>query len=119
VPPAPPDPDTHSVDHFKCYKAKAVGPFAPITISSIDQFGQSKAFTLKKPTRLCLAADKNAEGFKEPSARLACYQALPVKGQPKHTKVTGLLLNNQFGPDEVDTLKETEFCVPSSENSPA
>ena len=119
VPPAEPDPVAHSVDHFKCYKAKAVGPFAPISIGSIDQFGQSKAFTLKKPTRLCLAADKNTEGFKDESARLVCYQALVVKGQPKHSKVTGLLLNNQLGPDEVDTLKETEFCVPSLENSPA
>ena len=114
-PPAALDPLAHSVDHFTCYKAKAVGAFAPITISSIDQFGQSKAFTLKKPTRLCLATDKNDEGFKEEAARLVCYQALVVKGQPKHAKVTGLLLNNQFGPDEIDTLKETEFCVPSSD----
>jgi hypothetical protein len=90
-----------------------------VSIGSVDQFGQSKAFTLKKPTRVCLAADKNSEGFKDETARLVCYQALVVKGQPKHVKVTGLFLNNQFGPDEVDTLKETEFCVPSSENSPA
>ena len=118
-PPAALDPGAHFVDHFKCYKAKAVGTFAPITIGSVDQFGQSKAFTLKKPTRICLAADKNSEGFKEPTARLVCYQALVVKGEPKHAKVTGLFVNNQFGPDEVDTLKETEFCVPSSENPPA
>jgi hypothetical protein len=112
-PPFEPDPASHPVDHFKCYKAKAVGTFAPITVGTVDQFGQPKTVTLKKPRRLCLAADKDLEGFKDPEAKLLCYQVVVPKGQPKHVKQTGLFLNNQFGPDQVDTLKETEFCVPS------
>jgi hypothetical protein len=34
-------------------------------------------------------------------------------GEPKHVKVTGLFINSQFGLDEVDTVKESEFCVPT------
>jgi hypothetical protein len=115
---APPalDPGGHSVDHFKCYKAKAVGAFTPITVGSVDQFGQSKTFTLKKPNRLCLAVDKNMEGVKDPAALLLCYRAVPVKGQPKHVKRLGVFVNNQFGADQVDTKKETDFCVPTSES---
>jgi len=33
--------------------------------------------------------------------------------QPKFQKAVGLFVNDQFGPGQVDTLKEDEFCVPS------
>jgi hypothetical protein len=33
--------------------------------------------------------------------------------QPKHTKVLNIHLNNQFGPERVDTKREGELCVPS------
>jgi hypothetical protein len=29
----------------------------------------------------------------------------------------GLFVHNLFGPDQVDTIKETELCVPSTESS--
>jgi hypothetical protein len=118
VPPPAPDLGANPLDHFKCYKAKPVQPFAPIEVGSVDQFGQSKTFTLKKPTRLCLAADKNTEGIVDASARLLCYKAVPAKGQPKHVKQSGVYVNNQFGPDLLDTKKETEFCVPSVDADP-
>lgn len=42
-----------------------------------------------------------------------CYQAKPATGQPKHVKLLGIHVNNQFGPEQLDTVKEEEFCVPS------
>jgi hypothetical protein len=42
-----------------------------------------------------------------------CYQAKPATGEPKHVKVLGIHVNNQFGSEQVDTIKEEEFCVPS------
>ncbi|MBI5506125.1 MAG: hypothetical protein HY899_15120 [Deltaproteobacteria bacterium] len=35
--------------------------------------------------------------------------------QPRHTKVLGVFLNNQFGLEQIDTVKEREFCIPSRE----
>jgi len=33
--------------------------------------------------------------------------------QPRHNKVLNIHLNNQFGPERVDTKREEELCVPS------
>jgi hypothetical protein len=34
--------------------------------------------------------------------------------QARHVKRGGLHTNNQFGPELLGTVKEVEFCVPSS-----
>jgi hypothetical protein len=57
--------------------------------------------------------EKNGEEKKNPDTHLMCYQAKPAVGQPKHVKVLGIHVNNQFGPEQLDTIKEEEFCVPS------
>jgi len=149
-PPGPPAP--RDVDHYKCYQAKVskgTPKFAPILGVVIDdQFSPAvpRVFDLKKPMRVCVAADKNGEGIKHSSAHLMCYKAVPskkvcaaaaasnangactreadcggVKGstrfcvaQPKFQKVSGIFVDNQFVPSEVDTTKEDEFCVPST-----
>jgi hypothetical protein len=113
-PPAPPDTGDPLVDHFKCYKTKVISAEASqITVRVLDQFSQEKDLDLKKPIRFCESADKNGEGRTDPNAKLVCYKAVPHKGQPKHVKVKGLFINNQFGPDELDTVKESEFCIPA------
>ncbi|MBI5503171.1 MAG: hypothetical protein HY899_00105 [Deltaproteobacteria bacterium] len=35
--------------------------------------------------------------------------------QPRHTRKLGVFLNNQFGAEQIDTIKEREFCIPSRE----
>lgn len=45
---------------------------------------------------------------------LMCYQAVKKAGQPKHKPVVGIFVNNQFGPEQLDTTTEEELCVPSS-----
>ncbi len=74
--------------------------------------------------------------IQNPDARLTCYQVKLVKGvcaagspqneggekgvtafceaQPKHEKGVGIHTNNQFGPEQLDTIKEEELCVPST-----
>jgi hypothetical protein len=42
-----------------------------------------------------------------------CYQAKAAKGEPKHVAVQGIFVNNQFGPEQLDTVKEEDLCVPS------
>lgn len=79
-----------------------------------DQFtGAPKQFDLKKPKRVCLAADVDAAEVRDPASRILCYQAKPAAGQPKHAKRTGLFVEGGFGAGQLDALKEGELCVPS------
>jgi uncharacterized repeat protein (TIGR01451 family) len=122
-----PDPATHEVDHFNCYKVKVSkgDPKFPKGLQAqvVDQFNQPKLYDLKKPTRLCAPANKNNE---DPNTvmhadHLMCYQAKIAKTdpkQPKHQKVRNIFVNNQFGPEQLDTRKEDELCVPSTKARP-
>jgi hypothetical protein len=43
-----------------------------------------------------------------------CYQVKAAAGQPKHAKVVAQIHTlNQFGPGQLDTIKESELCVPA------
>ncbi|HJQ85115.1 MAG TPA: hypothetical protein VKA21_13610 [Candidatus Binatia bacterium] len=117
VTPPEPDPDVHHVDHFKCYKIK-VSPGTTafpkgLAVSLDDQFTSTpKSFLLKKPRHLCIPVDKNGEGIENAAAHLFCYK---VKGNiPKHVRRIGVHLNDQLGPEVVDTVKEDEVCIPSA-----
>jgi hypothetical protein len=113
--PAPPAPDENaiSVNHYKCYKAKATTPFTPVQVSVSDQFTAPKLFDLRKVRHLCTPVDKNSEGVKNSDAHLVCYQAKSASGQPKHVRQTGVQTNDQFGPLVLGTVKERELCIPS------
>ena len=119
-PVAAPDDAGTSVDRFKCYTVK-VSPGTPkfATIAGValqDQFitGTPKLFDLKKPTRLCTPVQEDAHQIKNADAHLMCYQAVPSKHQPKHVAVTSIFVDNEFGPERIDTIKEDELCVPST-----
>jgi hypothetical protein len=108
----------HTVDHAKCYKAKLTKgspKFRTLQVTVTDQFdGTARTVDVKKPKHLCLPVDKNGEGVKRPGSLRVCYPARPAKRQPKHAKRTGLYLDNQFGTEQLDTVREDELCVPSS-----
>lgn len=119
----PPDPDSHNVDHFKCYTVKVTkgAPKFPKGLQATvsDQFTDPpKVFDLKKPTRLCAPVSKEDESIKNPDISLMCYQIKAAKGQAKHQKVLGVHLHNQFGAEQIDTVKEEELCVPSTKTLP-
>ena len=118
VPPSAPDESTIGVDHYKCYKIKVTSgtPRFPKGVQATvgDQFtSPPKVFDVKKPRHLCNPVDKNGEGVKNADAHLVCYQVKGAKGQPKHVRRVGVHTNDQFGPQILGTIKETEVCVPS------
>jgi hypothetical protein len=103
------------VDHYKCYKVR-VTPRTPklprsVFVSYTDQFtSPARTLRFKRPRHLCTPVEKNGEEIKNSPVHLMCYK---VSGTPKHQKRTGLFVNNQFGPERLDTIKEGEFCIPS------
>jgi hypothetical protein len=111
-PPAPPA--EPAFDHLKCYKVKPSKGFPKLpkgtTAQVADQFAAARTFAVKKPSRLCVPADKNGEGVQHPDVGLACFKAAPAKGQPKHEKRAGVFLAQQFGVEQLDTVKEEELC---------
>src|SRR5207253_1916572 len=116
-PPAP-DENTINVNHYKCYRVKVTPGTPKFTVTTVnvkDQFigVTPKSFVLKKMRHLCNAVEKNGEPRKNVDAHLACYQARPAPGQPKHVRQSGVHTNDQFGPEIVGTIKESELCVPS------
>ncbi len=102
-----------SVDHFLCYKVKRPSGFAKIEgVSVADQF-EDRLYDLVRPRLLCNAADKNSEGIINPDAHLLCYQAKRASGAAKHTKVEGIHVHTQFGPEQLNSRIEELLCVPS------
>jgi hypothetical protein len=116
APPAP-NPANHTVDHYKCYRVKVTAgtPKAAIDrkINVEDQFNATKIYSLKLPRHLCVPADKNGEGIKNPTVHLLCYRGKRARGEMNFVPRKGLFVNNQFGPLRLDALKENEFCIPS------
>jgi hypothetical protein len=117
-PVAPPDPATHAVDHFKCYRvrpSRGAPRFKPILgVSVDDQFTPApRLFDLRAPSRLCNPVDKEGEGIKIADNHLLCYQAIAARGQLRDPAVRGIHLSNQFGQERVDKTIAVELCVPS------
>jgi hypothetical protein len=120
---APPDPQTHNVDHYKCYKVKAsktdaTGTVLPkfpkiLGVGVADQF-EDRTYDLIKPLHLCNAVDKNGEGLKNAAAHLLCYKTKKSAGQATHTQRKGVHVHTQFAtPLQVDSKRVEELCVPT------
>src|SRR5262249_36161453 len=116
-PATPPDNDAINVDHYECYKVKTSAGhprFTRTTLDVGDQFtSPAKAITLAKIKHLRTPVDTNGEGIKNPNGHLACYQAKPASGAPRHARRTGVSTADQFGTLVLGTIKESELCVPS------
>ena len=81
-----------------------------------DQFispSPPKLFDVRKPRHLCNPVEKNGEPRKNLDAHLVCYQVKRAKGAPKHVR-HDVFVNNQFGPETMTTIRESELCVPST-----
>jgi hypothetical protein len=99
------------LDHFKCYKTRTDGSFVPRDVTLVDQFESTSAL-VEKPSRLCNPANKNNEGITDPTAHLMCYdinQATPFT--PRH-----VLVNNQFGEQELVVTKPFQLCNPATKD---
>jgi hypothetical protein len=110
----PPPLSTPTVDHFDCYKVrrpKNSPPFAPVPNVKIDDQFATITVTVKKPLRLCIPSNKNNEspGAESHPQSLLCYRTTKVPLGPVTPTV-----RDQFGVKNVDLLRRTEFCVPST-----
>lgn len=67
---------------------------------------------MKKPLRLCVAADKNGEGIVDPAAHLMCYQIRQSSGT-RFVDPGPFFIADQFGDDMIQVTGPRELCVPS------
>lgn len=118
--PAPNSAD-HDVDHFLCYRARATSGTFPwfrrrlVHVAAATEFDAIRRFRLGRIKSLCVAADKNGEGMKNPAARLLCFRARALRHQERHRKRSGLWGTDQFGTERLDTGRSVDLCVPSTE----
>jgi hypothetical protein len=103
-----------------CYRVKRSRgtPRFPrgIQVSVDDPFSEvARTFDVKGPTRLCTPVRKNRERIKNPDDHLMCYSVKQARGdEPRHQRMEGIWVKDQFGSMQVDTRKEEELCVPST-----
>jgi hypothetical protein len=115
-----PTPGAFVTDHFECYNlAVTSGTPKFVAVPGVTlqaEFG-SMTVTVKKPAYLCTPVDKNGEDPTAPShvSHLMCYQVKQTD-TVKFAKVTGLFVNNQFGPETLDAKKPALLCVPALKN---
>jgi len=105
------------IDHYKCYEVEVTDDtpkFEKREIRVFDpNFDEDRTLEVKKPKLLCNPVDKNGEGIIDEENHLLCYDVKSAKDEPKHEKRKSVFTNNQFGPEQLDTKKVKELCVPS------
>jgi hypothetical protein len=113
----PPGAITPTIDHYQCYSLRGARGRAS-GVSVVDQFG-SHVFDLKKPARLCVAANKNQEGVLDPDAALLCYAVRPAsRTSTFRGPVAPVFVDNQFGPDTLLVSHGRELCVAATISGP-
>jgi hypothetical protein len=113
----PPAPIVPTIDHYQCYGLRSARGRAS-GVSVVDQFG-AHVFDLKKPARLCVAADKNNEGVLDPDAALLCYSVRPASGASTFRgPIDPVFVLNQFGPDTLLVNHGRELCVAATVSGP-
>ena len=106
------------IDAYECFKAKVSKGASKLPKGTqrmlADQFATARRFDVKKPTRLCGPAGVDGGKLLDAAAFLACYRVKPARGEPRHTRRTGVHTANAFGAGQLDTVKEDELCLPAS-----
>ena len=104
-------PPSFGVDHFKCYKI-AYAKLRLFGIALTDQFNLV-TIDVKKPTHLCVNADKKGEGIPDLTQNLMCYKVVVSPGTPAVQPPSTIYTVDQFGPDTYGVYGLRELCVPS------
>ena len=77
-----------------------------------DQFGPT-TIDVKKPTHLCVNANKKGEGYADLTQNLMCYKVVITPGTPAQQVPPLIYTRDQFGPDAYGVYGPREFCVPT------
>lgn len=100
-----------TVDHFKCYRVRrARARLDGILVE--DQFGR-RTVAITRPLRLCLAANKNAEGVRNPGGHLMCYQIRVARGS-RFRSPASVFTNDQLGALTLAPRRPVELCLPTT-----
>jgi len=128
TPPAPPDPQTHAVDHYHCYRTRvpidAPGLPADTFATVRDAFNQPTVLQLRKTTRLCVAVSAAGAPIENPTGHLMCYKVRRAPQQAPYVRVLGLFVNNALEQTNgvvarLTTVREDELCMPALINPSA
>jgi hypothetical protein len=115
--PAAPDFESHGVDYYKCYKAKAprsIPKYFPANAQiHFDDVLEDRDYLLRPPTRVCTPASLDGSAIKTPGRHLLCYKASRGRYMPAHVGRTGAHTASIFGLDQLSTKREEEVCVPA------
>jgi hypothetical protein len=112
----PPVPDfaSHAVDRYQCYPARAAGdPGAFAAAGTVlhlrDASGATRDLEVRRPRRLCAAADVAGVAQKNAAWHLACYDVRPLPAE----RARGLHVDTGFGAATLDLGATKEVCLPS------
>ena len=107
------------LDDFFCYRTKpsaGESRFTPITgVHLVDQFDDLH-FDVVKRRFLCAPADKNSQGTIDPATHLTAYAIRAVRGSPRFSPRTNILVRNQLGDIRVDTTRPDLLLVPAAKS---
>ncbi len=106
------------IDNFLCYRARTTTgtpPFSPIDqVSLVDHFN-SMSVTVRRPLRVCAAADVGAGTF-NPAALFESYRIRRLAGP--YVRERGLQMTNLLGTFLVDAVKPNRLLMPTVEGTP-
>ena len=108
----------HGIDHFKCYrthKTSGAPKYFPRSAQAnfADMF-ETRGYRVKKSRYLCAPADTDGSGIKNGQTYMMCYTVRYGKRFNKHEGVTPVYTASDLGPDQLETRKEKELCIPST-----
>jgi len=113
----PPDTEAHDVDHFTCYAVKRPAAHLLRDLEVTASSGLTTPagrFVVKRPTRLCMASDRDGTGYRNPNAALVCYQVRRAKGEPPFSPASAEHVNDALGSLTLDVNREDALCVPAT-----
>ena len=96
------------LDHFVCYKVRERSHLEPGPVMLEDQFNSGSAW-VHKAKSLCVPVDKNGEGIEDADSHLTCYEL-----EPRESARVDVLVENQFGMQELRVRRSKTLCVPST-----
>ena len=92
-------------EHYLCYRI--AGALRPVPIKWKDQFATGEARVMR-PNFLCNPVQKNNQEIKDEKTHLVCYQLNSQR--PANKRV---IVQNQFGKQELRVANPQLICVPS------
>ena len=101
-----------TLDNFACFKAKDLKQpeFVPVNALPLSSDLQMGTVDVKKPSFVCMPADKDGSGVSEPSVAQCCYQAKGTTLKP----ATGVQVTDDFGSLQLGLSKPSMMCQPCS-----